>query len=154
MVISWRLIVYGNNRKKKKKEKRDQMAVLSFLHAVIGMALHAKFIHIQSKLRRTPRFCTSSRLTIWECEFLPGECGGGVHIRTTPCPSRTDTPPLVLPLKAPRSGKRTQENLATIPTVISITLSAPAKWYSQIIHGVYSNLLGVQLGYSMHWTNE
>lgn len=35
---------------------------------------------------------------------LPGEWGGGVHMSTTPWPSRTETPPLVFPLKAPRSG--------------------------------------------------
>ena len=38
-----------------------------------------------------------------ERESLPGECGGGVHISTTPWPSLTDTAPLARVLKTPRS---------------------------------------------------
>lgn len=36
----------------------------------------------------------------------PGEWGGGMHMSTTPWPSRTDTPPLAFPLNAPRSESR------------------------------------------------
>lgn len=39
---------------------------------------------------------------------VPGECGGGEHIRTTPWPSLTDTALLVRPLKLPRSVNITQ----------------------------------------------
>lgn len=34
---------------------------------------------------------------------VPGEWGGGIHMSTTPWPSRTDMPPLAFPLNAPRS---------------------------------------------------
>lgn len=39
---------------------------------------------------------------------VPGEWGGGIHMSTTPWPSRTDTPPLAFALNAPRSGSTKQ----------------------------------------------
>ena len=48
--------------------------------------------------------------------ILPPECGGGPHSSTTPCPSRTDTEPLLCVLKFSRSGKecKNQKNAISL----------------------------------------
>ena len=46
--------------------------------------------------------------------ILPPECGGGPHSRTTPCPSRTDTEPLLCVLKFSRSEKNEKAPLVSI----------------------------------------